>query len=1162
MKLKQLHINRFGHFNECDLGFAGDGLQVICGPNEAGKTTLLEFLRGLLFDFPARTPYDFGGQGEMAGVATLELRDGRAVELRRRKGNKDKVAIKLNGQPTDLDDSGWLRLLDHADRGLFESVFAFGLDRLSQGEVCLKHESLQSALFGGSLGGTTSPDKVVTELGRQADELFKKGGSKPAINALLSELKRLTKEIKDRSLRPAKYHEAEAAVTAAAERARAFHERVDQLRREHSKVEKQVRAWPKWWDLQQRITERAKVSIPDNVPADARQQYLAVAKELKSLVSDQAKRTEEIKQAEKSLDLLKLNPVALMHRAEIKSCFELRQSFIEAKDQLPERQRQREAVRLQIDRELAELRPGWSHEDLRAFSVDMATRVEIDRLSKDGRERATTCTTLKTKRDGDAATIEQTRRELAEIGPPRDVTALAIVLADEADFVATRKQLENSAGELAKLDRKLATQSRKLTPPLSAATPAVHELSVPRAETIADFETRFAEIREPLRTTLGLIEDDEEEERQIEKALATAMSSHIVPSLEERDDARARRDVGWSLIRQQYISSQPVDTAIAAWLEVDADTVLPDGYEKAVRTADDIADRIYDNAKEVADREGLRRQLAALATRLTQKRQRRAELERQQAELQVKWAGIWQTCGFEPLAPDAMLGWLSDHEAVCASVSHRDELIDLQAQLRKRITSFEDRLRSASDRADGDVSDLVTAVRQAVDDAKAQQRRTVELQKEVRRLEQQVAKYDGDLQSLTTRETAASANWLAVLRRLNLPVDWDIELAREAIDKLKTTRVRLDGLPNEEARITAMQARIKEFDARVHSVCEILDPDHVNDPAEVVIKKLEGLAESAAEAHRKHEELSHKLAATRIELESLNQRYKQHDAERARLFTLTNTNAEAEYLEVVSQAEKAVRLDGEIEQLTRDVDLIRAGESRDEFEQSLATGDLIVLQGQERDLKEELKKADSARTTADGEEALSREALNQLDGSGEVAILTEELSRKRSQLAAEVDRYMPLIYARHLLNAAVSRFEKENQPEMIALVSRLLSQMTGGKYVEFDRSGGGKQDILVRRFDGVEKTSEQLSTGTREQLYLAIRLAYVLQYCQQNEPLPIIVDDVLVNFDDQRARQTLIALADISQSVQVLFFTCHSHLLEIAREVVPGLIPINLPDTP
>jgi len=175
-------------------------------------------------------------------------------------------------------------------------------------------------------------------------------------------------------------------------------------------------------------------------------------------------------------------------------------------------------------------------------------------------------------------------------------------------------------------------------------------------------------------------------------------------------------------------------------------------------------------------------------------------------------------------------------------------------------------------------------------------------------------------------------------------------------------------------------------------------------------------------------------------------------------------------------------------------------------------------------------------------------------------VLTEELAGTRSRLLADVDRYMPLIYARYLLNSAVNRFEKENQPEMIATVSRLFSQMTGGKYVEFERTSGSKQNIVVRQADGVEKTPDQMSTGTREQLYLAIRLSYVLHYCAKNEPLPIIVDDVLVNFDDQRARDTLTVLAEAAKAVQVLFFTCHPHMVELAREVIPGLQTIKLPD--
>ncbi len=1158
MKIRQLHINRFGHFTECGLAFPGNGLQVIYGPNEAGKTTLLEFLRGLLFDFPARTPYDFGGQGEVAGVATLEMQDGRVVELRRRKGNKDKVSIKINGEPSDLEDTGWLRLLDHADRTLFESVFAFGLDQLSQGEESLKHESLQSALFGGSLGGPSSPDKVIAELSRQADELFKKGGSKPTINALLADLKKMTKELRDRSLRPEKYHQVNEDVAKATAHAKALHNQVDALRREHAHVEKLVRAWPKWWELQQRQRERSELGVLQPVPANARQEYLEICKELRTLEAGRAKQATEIAQVEHDLGALLLNPEAVSYRVEIKSCVELRQSFIEARDQLPERRRHRESLQLLIDRELQELRPGWSHDDLRAFFVDVATQAEIDRLSDEKNDRQTSCTKLAAKRDSDFANLDRAREELTAIGEPGDVTALVGVLADEASFLAERKQLESARIELTKLQRKLTTQIRQLTPPLPVETTSPHTLPVPRVETVVEFQSRLVELSEQIRDASKSATDAEDEYQKIEGELAAALKSRVVPSLEERDAARSRRDAGWDLIRRRYIAAEQVDTDIVGWLQGDASATLPDGYARAVRQADGVADQIYENANEVAEREGLRRRLAVIVSRLKERRQHITDLRQQQTELQTEWIALWKPCDFEPLTPEAMRGWLKQHESVCATVEECDELSSKLATLSERITSFEQRLRVACGLTGNDISGMLVSVRQSVESEKDRQRKITELQKEVRRLDKQLAKYDEELEAVQALDAAANSEWRAVLGRLHLPADWDAELARTVIDKLKTTRVRLDSLPGEDARIVAMETRVDEFTRRVRALCEALSPELLRDPAELAVKKLDEQVERAVEAQRKHDDLTKTLAVLRKTLESSGRQVQQAEAKRERLFAVAMVTTDAEFLEVVTQTEKATRLDGEIELLRRDIELIRAGDAPEEFEQALSTSELSMLQGRERDLKEELKVAEGARTKAVGEEALAREALGRMDGSDGAAQLNEELARRRSLLAAEVDRYMPLIFARHLLNSAVSRFEKDNQPEMIATVSRLFGQITGGTYVEFDRSGGGKKNIVVRRSDGVERTPGQLSTGTREQLYLAIRLAYVLYYCERNQPLPIVIDDVLVNFDEKRARQTLKVLADISRSVQILFFTCHPHMVSLAREVVSGLNPIEL----
>ena len=268
MKLKHLHIGNFGHFVDRDIALSAAPLQIIYGPNEAGKTTLLQFLRGWLFDFPARTPYDFKAGSEIAGVGTLAFADGRVVELRRRKGTKNKVSVKIDCCETDLDETGFAGLIGHANRNLFESVFAFGLDQLSQGEESLKHESLQSALFSGGLGSAANPEKIDRRLDEQAAELFSPTARKPAINQLLTEMKDLSSQIKAKSLRSGDYQTAGEAVAAADARAAELEEQVSQLRRDYRASRKLARALPKWRELRQQVERRATLSIPPGLPAD------------------------------------------------------------------------------------------------------------------------------------------------------------------------------------------------------------------------------------------------------------------------------------------------------------------------------------------------------------------------------------------------------------------------------------------------------------------------------------------------------------------------------------------------------------------------------------------------------------------------------------------------------------------------------------------------------------------------------------------------------------------------------------------------------------------------------------------------------------------------------------------------------------------------------
>ncbi|MCK7514158.1 MAG: hypothetical protein MZV70_65860 [Desulfobacterales bacterium] len=101
-------------------------------------------------------------------------------------------------------------------------------------------------------------------------------------------------------------------------------------------------------------------------------------------------------------------------------------------------------------------------------------------------------------------------------------------------------------------------------------------------------------------------------------------------------------------------------------------------------------------------------------------------------------------------------------------------------------------------------------------------------------------------------------------------------------------------------------------------------------------------------------------------------------------------------------------------------------------------------------------------------------------------------------------------------------------------------------------STGDEVVLMCLRDDGAEVPVEGLSDGTRDQLYLALRLASLERHVERNEPPPLILDDVLINFDDDRAAATMGLLGELSAKTQVLFFTHHRRMLEIARAAVPA----------
>ena len=169
----------------------------------------------------------------------------------------------------------------------------------------------------------------------------------------------------------------------------------------------------------------------------------------------------------------------------------------------------------------------------------------------------------------------------------------------------------------------------------------------------------------------------------------------------------------------------------------------------------------------------------------------------------------------------------------------------------------------------------------------------------------------------------------------------------------------------------------------------------------------------------------------------------------------------------------------------------------------------------------------------------------------------EERSRARLRqetVLAGIDEaaeeWAVLTLCRTLLDETRRIYETERQPEVLRHASEFFSRMSEGRWRRVVAGLEG-DDIFVESGEGNRVLPENLSRGTGEQLYLSMRLALVREYAQHVEPLPVIFDDIFVNFDPERTRRSVEAVRELSRTHQVLLFTCHPHLLELVEEIVP-----------
>ncbi len=1027
MKICGFRIDGFGRFADREFGPLECPVTVFHGSNEAGKSTLLAFLRTVLFGFPPRRADQYypplsGGRHGGRLSAVDRAGDRYLVQRVRGKGGGPVTVTDAAGQSGDA--AALSRLLGHHTRDVFENIFAFTLDELHS-DALLRNDSVNSQIYSAGMGAAKLP-AAFKDIESKKHELFRKGGSKHRMAEAGRQLGEVESRLGEVANNAALYGE----LTARLEEVRKELDRLNVCRRKYqSELDRERRlkdAWPDWNTIVTAEKALAELPVIEDFPVDGIARLRELEERHRAARREYDNAQEEVAAAAAKAEVPIEHEAVLAYSDDIRRLVERRDAFDKAVGDLPLRQSEMRRAERALQESLRELGTGFDETRLEKFDLSIAVREQISQLQ------------------------ERLREADAELG--RCKNALA---QDEAALT------EAVAGE--------QEAQRRLE---AAPKPDLDEEQVaPRRTLIRAANTRLLRVESAHKRVADL--------RDQLDAAASA-------------DATRGRGKGGKIL---------AIAGLALGILLSAGGALLGGAAFLPGVAAGLAFAAMAVALLVTGRSspGAESPLAvALGESLRRGRLELAELE---SALQRDAASL----GIESV-DDASLGTLEG------------ALKDAETQLRT-YADLADRVQDAR---------VLTERRRS-------------------RVERAAAAAEAAGNELEE----AQRQWQQWLRKRGLRDTFLPETVVDLCVKVEHGLDRLRELRSLRGRVGEIEKYIDEYIAAVVPLAAAfavtLDP-----------KAPDSAAAAAIRLARLREEVAGKVGnrtAANKALREAERRLQERQRDRDRVDEETRRllqAGEAEDNEGFRKRAELYRQRQELERkrseaLERLQCLSGPGERLEVFKKALRETDDQSITDAMRRVEEQLEAVDAKKSDLSTERGSIQERLDGLISEAESSGLRMRRGLLREQLRGHAREWVKLTLAEQLLGEARAKFERERQPGVVRHAERFFREITGGRYTRV-YAPLGEQTITVSEDSGDPKEPKQLSRGTREQLFLSLRFGLIRELRTRTEPLPVIVDEVLVNFDPDRALRAAAAFVELSNTNQVLVFTCHPTVVGFFRQ--------------
>lgn len=1163
MRLGRIDLIRYGHFTDrsFDLPAEKADLHIIFGPNEAGKSTALAAIEDFLFGIPMHSPYNFLHDNANMRIGAVLENDSGSLEVIRRKGRKDTL-LAPNDLPVPGGENVLRPYLAGADRSFFERMFSLDHSRLEDGgrEILEAKEDVGQLLFSAG-AGIAGLRECLGELNTESDELWTARRAKHRKFYIAADkFDEAQKALREQTLTASNWRELKNAYEDAEKAYVAVDKKIKERTRERnrlSRIRRVIQDVRRKQELDGQLAELGDViALPEDaahVVERAERKDMEAATQIATLRKQQ-------KLAENNLKELAFDETTIQRAEDIRQLHERRIEIRGAKADLPMLEAELNAAEEELRTDANEL--GWKEADAATLTERIPPRTKIGvvrELLSQKRERETEVTSQTLLLEESREAHDDLKQRLEETGNPADVSSLALAIRtvrEQGDLMGRVRSAEKALKDAERcVDRRLVA----LKPGVSEEN-ALTALAVPaRAEVQGyrdremDWKRRLQEMR---RQLLSIRQKRDAEVAALERAV---LDERVV-TLEQLNDARSHRDALWALLKMKHVEGVSIPEAMARGFG-DELKDLAGAFELATASADSLADRRFDHAEAAGRIAEIKRNIGEQETHFEQAQENETTLVEEGDQFKADWTSMWDAASFAPLAAEAMLEWLNNRDEVLDAMEGRSEakstLETLRSEERAAREQLLDELAALGiDVAALDKDGLNVIIERAAEEQHHQEAKAsekVELEQDVTTAAKEVARRERKLKQADQGLDEWRNTWTSALVELGLTKDTAPEAVSgqiDTIDRMRETAGRIRSLRHD--RIDKINRSVIDFEQVVEKLVKELADDLSGRPAEDAVLKLERRLADAERIQGLREKKTEELDELTTQINGLEGERRKWVDSISYLSEKAGVEEKDALKRAIERSDRQLSFEHEGQKIIDKLRLDGDGYSVTELEDECTDVVIDEVAAHEAAIQRELEDLQKQQTPVAEERARAREKFQAIGGDDAAAQAAASKQEALAEIRNVAERYVRVKTSAILLRWAIELYRREKQAPLLKRAGELFKIVTGGSFaslqVAFDDQD--KAHLTGLRPHGNNVPVVGMSTGTTDQLYLALRVAAIEDYLDRADALPFVADDLFINFDNERAAAAFKLLGELSQHTQVLFFTHHKHLVEIAQKAL------------